>query len=155
MATGFMSRYTWKPSVHDVVSFEADVSVFVAARLTSHVGNLDAGVPTDRAPLCSRWGLVPYVPRQGTVAAVAAQVPPAACFGAEPCWGLDGETQIHFVIVYFQGRNILCVVILASLFLFTWPSFSPVLLYSVGTPAVPNIVWYSWNVLLGVCTFKF
>lgn len=51
----------------------------------SHVGDLDAGVPSDGAPLGPGRGLVPGVPGQGAVAAVAAQVPAVACLGAETC----------------------------------------------------------------------
>lgn len=53
------------------------------AEATSHVRDLDAGVSPDRASLRSRRGLVSGLLGQGAVAAVAAGVPPAACFRAE------------------------------------------------------------------------
>lgn len=71
------------------------------APLTSHVSDLDAGVPSDGAPLGSGWGLVAGVAGQGAVAAVAAQVSPVACFGAETCRRLnqtEAGTSCHCLL---------------------------------------------------------
>lgn len=71
--------------------------------VTSHVGDLDAGVTTDRASLCSGRSMVSTFPWQGAVAAMATQVPPAASFGAEACWRLKHKYLIfyykYFVLV--------------------------------------------------------
>lgn len=56
--------------------------------MTSHVGDLNAGVTVDRASLGSGRSLVSTLPRQGAIAAVATQVSPIAGFGAEACWRL-------------------------------------------------------------------
>lgn len=56
--------------------------------MTSHVGDLDAGVTADRASLGPGRSVVSNFPRQGAVAAMATQVPPIASFGAESCWRL-------------------------------------------------------------------
>ena len=76
--------------------------VFVTTPMTSHVGDLDAGVTADRAPLGSRRSLVSNFPRQGAVAAVAAQVSPVAAFGAEPCWRLEQKTQLVSLVCTFS-----------------------------------------------------
>jgi len=56
--------------------------------MTSHIGDLDAGVTVERASLRSGRGLVSALQRQGAVAAMATQVPPIASFGAEASWRL-------------------------------------------------------------------
>lgn len=73
--------------------------MFATTPVTSHVGDLDAGVTADRAPLGSGRSLVSNFPRQGAVAAVAAQVSPVAAFGAEPCWRLEQKTQLVSLVL--------------------------------------------------------
>lgn len=78
-----------KLNVREVVPSAVDVLALATVPLTSHISDLDAGVPSDGAPLRSGWGLVAGVAGQGAVAAVAAQVSAVACFGAETCRRLD------------------------------------------------------------------
>lgn len=59
-----MFRCTWKTNVHDV-----DLTVMMLmsgvrrTRMTSHIGDLDAGVTADRASLGSGRSLVSTIPR--------------------------------------------------------------------------------------------
>lgn len=67
--------------------------------MTSHVGDLDAGVTANRASLCSGRSMVSTFPWQGAIAAVATQVPPTASFGAETCWRLK-----KYIFFFIQTR---------------------------------------------------
>lgn len=84
-----MFRCTWKTNVHDVGLAVTKMMGVCQTLMTSHIGDLDAGVTTDRASLGSGRSLVSNLPRQGPIAAMATQVPPIACFRAEPCWRLE------------------------------------------------------------------
>lgn len=56
----------------------------------------------DRTSLSCRWSLISGFSRQGTVAAVAAQVQPTACFGAEPCWRLFQEHKYTLSLLTWE-----------------------------------------------------
>lgn len=98
--------------------------------MTSHVGDLDAGVTADRASFGSGWSLVSNFPRQGAIAAMATQVPSTACFGAEPRWRLKEKHKYNQTRLFppcllgatddkiYHGGNILCIVQFKHLFPF-------------------------------------
>lgn len=74
--------------------------------MTSHVGDLDAGVSVDRAALGSGRSLVSTLPRQGAEAAMATQVSPVASFGAEAWWRLK---QKHTFILQIHSNKALFI----------------------------------------------
>ena len=99
--------------------------VFATTPVTSHIGDLDAGVTADRAPLGSGRSLVSNFPRQGAVAAVAAQVSSVPAFGAEPCWRLEQKTQLVSLVFTSTGEifSLLChFSIFFSIYEHSWSS---------------------------------
>lgn len=64
--------------------------------ITSHIGDLDAGVTTDGASFCPGRSVISNLSRQGAIAAMATQVPPIASFGTKSCWRLEQKQCIHY-----------------------------------------------------------
>ena len=77
-------------NVHDIdLSVMKLISVVCCPPMTSHVGDLDAGVTVDWTSLGSGRSLVSNFSRQRAIAAMATQVPATAGFRAEPCRRLE------------------------------------------------------------------